>query len=121
LPRPLITAAILGFFVLAPLDPQRFMEIAKAYELMPDGYWALLGVIIAFYFGGRMQVKAQDMAVKKGAVEAAKDLVAMRKEFRQIEVEEESAASKIYDVLTTAGVPTPKNKVVGEWLKSKTP
>jgi hypothetical protein len=64
LPRPLITLGILAFFVLAPLQPVRFLEIAQAYQMMPDGFWALLGVIIAFYFGGRMQLKGQDMAVK---------------------------------------------------------
>ena len=63
-PRPLITLGILAFFVLAPLEPVRFLEIARAYQMMPDGFWALLSVIIAFYFGGRMQLKRQDMAVQ---------------------------------------------------------
>ena len=63
LPRPLITLGILAFFVLAPLEPVRFLEVAKVYEIMPDGFWALLSVIVAFYFGGRMQLKRQDMAV----------------------------------------------------------
>ena len=68
LPRPLITLGILAFFVLAPLEPVRFLEIARAYQMMPDGFWALLSVIIAFYFGGRMQLKRQDMTVKGGAL-----------------------------------------------------
>ena len=67
LPRPLITLGILAFFVLAPLEPVRFLEIAKIYALMPDGFWALLSVVVAFYFGGRMQLKRQDMTVKGGA------------------------------------------------------
>jgi hypothetical protein len=78
LPRPLITLGILAFFVLAPLDPVRFLQIARAYELMPDGFWALLGVIVAFYFGGRMQLKRQDMAVKGQALAAAHTLLAER-------------------------------------------
>lgn len=120
LPRPLLTIAVLGFFVLAPLDPIRFLEIAKAYELMPPGYWALLSVIIGFYFGGRMQLKSQDMAIKKNAVVAAKELVAMKKEFRQLEAEEESTESKIYDTaVIREGVKVP-NKVIREWLKSQT-
>ena len=119
LPRPVITIAILSFFVLAPLNPQKFLEIATAYNLMPPGYWALLSVIIGFYFGGRMQLKAQDMAVKKDTVQAAKDLVAMRKEFRQLELEEESTESKIYDAATSGGTAKPKNKVVAEWLSSQ--
>ena len=31
-----------------------------ALALLPAGYWALVTVIIGFYFGGRMQLKAQD-------------------------------------------------------------
>lgn len=118
LPRPLITIAILSFFVLAPLNPTKFLEIAQAYNLMPEGYWTLLSVIIGFYFGGRMQIKMQDMAVKKDAVQAAKNLVAMRKSFRQLNLDEESTASKQFDAITEASG-KPKNKVVEEWKKIK--
>ncbi len=118
LPRPLITIAILSFFVLAPLDPVQFTQIAQAYNLMPDGYWMLLSVIIGFYFGGRMQLKMQDMSVSKDAVKAAKDLVAMRREFRQLEIEEESPQSKIYDNVTMSSG-KPVNKVVEEWKQKK--
>jgi Holin of 3TMs, for gene-transfer release len=78
-PRPLITLAVLAFFVLAPFDPLRFAQIARAYELMPDGFWALLSIIVAFYFGGRMQLKRQDMAIKGGALEVAREVLAMQR------------------------------------------
>ncbi len=119
LPRPLLTIAILSFFVLAPLDPIRFLEIAKAYELMPPGYWALLSVIIGFYFGGRMQIKSQDMAIKKDAVQAAKDLVVMKKEFRKLEIDDEPVEAKIFDNAITTGKRMLENKVVSEWLKTR--
>jgi len=119
LPRPLITIAILSFFVLAPLNPTRFLEIAKAYELMPPGYWALLSVIIGFYFGGRMQLKAQDFNVKKDAVKAAKDLVQMKKEFRQLDDDLESVESKIYDAAKMGSTNLIKNKVIEQWLKDR--
>jgi hypothetical protein len=79
LPRPLITLGVLAFFVLAPFDPLRFAQIARAYELMPDGFWALLSIIVAFYFGGRMQVKRQDMAIKGGALTAAREIMSMQR------------------------------------------
>ena len=79
LPRPLITLGILAFFVLAPLAPVRFLEVAQAYQMMPDGFWALLSVIIAFYFGGRMQLKGKDMAVKGGALAVAREILAIRR------------------------------------------
>lgn len=78
LPRPLITLGILGLFILAPVDPLRFVEIATAYEAVPEGLWALFSIIIAFYFGGRMQIKGQDMQLKGQALVAAKELAAMR-------------------------------------------
>lgn len=119
--RPIITFGILAFFIIAPLDPVKFTQIAEAYNLMPNGYWALLSVIIGFYFGGRMQLKAQDMTIKKDAVQAAKNLVVMRKEFRQLEQEEESKESKIYDAAVGKQVEKPTNKVIAEWLSFKKP
>ena len=118
LPRPMITIVVLSFFILAPIDPERFLLIAKSYELMPPGYWALLSVIIGFYFGGRMQLKSQDMVIKKDAVKAAQQLVAMKKEFRQIDEEDESVASKIYDAAMSDEKNKIENKVVKAWLKS---
>jgi hypothetical protein len=82
-PRPLITLGVLAFFVLAPLDPLRFAQIARAYELMPDGFWALLSIIVAFYFGGRMQLKRQDMAIKDGALAVAREVLAIERAKRE--------------------------------------
>jgi hypothetical protein len=81
-PRPLITLGVLAFFVLAPLDPLRFAQIARAYELMPDGFWALLSIIVAFYFGGRMQLKRQDLAIQGGALAVAREVLAMHRAAR---------------------------------------
>ena len=119
LPRPLLTIGILSFFVLAPLNPAKFLEIAKAYELMPPGYWALLSVIVGFYFGGRMQIKAQDMTVRKDALVAAKELVSMRKTFRQLDSEDDSVESRIYDNAVQSGLQPRPNKVVAEWLNGR--
>jgi len=78
LPRPLIALGIVAFFLLAPLEPVRFLEIAKAYQTLPDGFWALLSVIVAFYFGGRMQLKRQDRAVRCGILNVAREILAIR-------------------------------------------
>jgi len=119
LPRPLLTIAVLSFFVLAPIDPERFLLIAKSFELMPPGYWALLSVIIGFYFGGRMQLKSQDLKIRKDAVVAAKELIAMKREFRQLADDEESAESKIFDTALMKGETRLNNLVVEEWLKGR--
>ncbi len=115
LPRPVLTIAVVGFFVLAPLDPDRFLLIAKAYEAMPTGYWALLSVIIGFYFGGRMQVKQADMVLKHNHLQAAKELVAMRKEFRAFRDEEEKETDVNYENAMSGGVAKPVNTVIKAW------
>lgn len=108
LPRPLITLGILAFFVLAPIDPLRFAQIAKAYELMPDGFWALLSIVIAFYFGGRMQLKRQDMAVRGGALAVARDVLAIGSARRELEEPSQDAVGMAPD----GGRP---NRVIETW------
>jgi len=118
LPRPLITLGILGLFVLAPADPIRFLEIARAYQIMPDGFWALLSIIIAFYFGGRMQVTRQQMKVTGGALEAAKDIVEARKALRELATDEEPKAEpEFLDVPKSENLTSSKNRVVEAWLR----
>ena len=115
LPRPLITLGILAFFVLAPLEPVRFLEVAKVYEIMPDGFWALLSVVVAFYFGGRMQLKRQDMAAKGGALLVAHTILARRRAERAAGLRmaapvEATATAKPADA-------APANRVVEEWRR----
>lgn len=120
LPRPLITLGILGLFVLAPADPIRFLEIAQAYQIMPDGFWALLSIIIAFYFGGRMQVTRQQMTVKGGALDAAKEIVEVRKAFRELATEDEPRTEKIYQqAVRAAGSSQSANYVIDSWLRRR--
>ena len=115
-PRPLITLGVLAFFVLAPLDPGRFAQIARAYDLMPDGFWALLSVIVAFYFGGRMQLKRQDMAIRDGALAIAREIVALQRAAR---AGDESPPAP----LPQAGVPLERdvraNRVIEAWKRQR--
>jgi hypothetical protein len=123
LPRPLMTLGILGFFVLAPLDPLRFMQIATAYEMMPDGFWALLGIVVAFYFGGRMQVKQQDMAVKKGALSAARELMELKRELGELAAPQDDGPALPDKPPATGGsmvVPL-SNRVLQEWRRRGQP
>ena len=118
LPRPLITLGILGLFVLAPADPLRFLEIARAYQLMPDGFWMLLSIIIAFYFGGRMQLTRQQMTISGGALEAARDIVKVRKAVRELAEEDEPVTERVYRKAADTAEPEERmNRVVAAWLK----
>lgn len=118
LPRPLITLGILGLFILAPADPLRFLEIARAYQIMPDGFWALLSIIIAFYFGGRMQVTRQQMTVTGGALEAAKEIVKVRSTLRELAEEDGPKIEQVYQEAAETAAPEKRtNRIVTAWLK----
>ncbi len=120
LPRPMITLGILGLFILAPADPIRFLEIARAYQIMPEGFWALLSIIIAFYFGGRMQVTRQQMTIAGGALDAAKEIVRVRKAFRELADEEQPATEQAYQEAVHLAEPGKRaNRVVAAWLRRR--
>ena len=128
LPRPLMTIGILGFFVLAPLDPIRFMQVATTYEMMPEGFWALLGIVVAFYFGGRMQVKQQDMALKRGALATARELMELRRELDGLAAapapspawQRNQVGSAAQADTRAPGAP-PANRVIEEWHRRGRP
>ena len=60
LPRPLMVAATFLLFASAMFDPIWFAERMQGLALVPEPLWWLAGTIVAFYFGGRFQVKAQE-------------------------------------------------------------
>jgi hypothetical protein len=60
LPRPLMVLSVFGLLIYTPIDPLRMTEVFTAWSLIPPGLWAIAGVIVTFYFGGRAQIKAQD-------------------------------------------------------------
>ncbi|MBA1148265.1 hypothetical protein H0Z60_14510, partial [Ectothiorhodospiraceae bacterium WFHF3C12] len=96
LPRPLIALSLVGFFAAAPFFPERIIQVSRAYEVIPPGFWALLSIVIGFYFGGRMQLKAQDFRMKGRALEAARELTQIREEFRSFVMAEEPPEETTY-------------------------
>lgn len=107
--RPVIALSVIGFFIYAPINPVRMLKISESYEAMPAGFWGLMTVIIGFYFGGRMQLKSQDFAVRGGALAAAKEMVETRKQFRELAADDEDQAPGV----EVAG----ENSVVKKWLE----
>lgn len=69
LPRPLMVLSVFGLLIYTPIDPLRMTEVFTAWSLIPSGLWAVAGIIVTFYFGGRAQLKAQDF--QKELVEVA--------------------------------------------------
>lgn len=60
LPRPMMVFGVFGLLVYTPMDPVRMAEVFAAWALIPGGMWAVVGVIVSFFFGGRSQLKDQD-------------------------------------------------------------
>lgn len=52
-PRPLLAFMVMGMFAYAPLDPEGFVTVMQAYQLVPEWLALLAGTVIAFYFGSR--------------------------------------------------------------------
>jgi hypothetical protein len=128
LPRPLITFGILSMFVIAPLWPERFVLIAQGWQLIPEGAWALLGVVIAFYFGGRMQLKSQDFALTKAQLEASKRIIAMRRDplapaeedrGRPDPAADEAREEQPLPDSRASGVTASSNRVIEEWRRRR--
>ena len=69
LPRPLMTLSVFGLLIYTPIDPLRMTEVFTAWSIIPPGLWAVAGIIVTFYFGGRAQIKAQNF--QKELVEVA--------------------------------------------------
>lgn len=97
--RPFIVSLIMFVFVVAYVSPERFVIISQAMGAVPPGYWALLSVIIGFYFGGRMQLKSQDFQMKQSHVNAVKSLIETKREFRKLEMDNDESDRALGDTL----------------------
>lgn len=69
LPRPLIVLATFLFFISAMFSPIWFAERMQGLILVPEPIWWLAGTIVAFYFGGRAQIKSHEF--KRSLVQTA--------------------------------------------------
>lgn len=120
--RPFIVTIIICIFVIAYISPERFALITTALGSVPDGYWALLSVIIAFYFGGRMQLKSQDFRFKASQAEAVKTLIETKQSFRKLEMDTDEPDKVAGDTLAKSDLLTnvrigQTNKVLDTYRK----
>ena len=60
LPRPMMALGTLGLMVAAMGDPHWFASRMQGLALVPEPLWWLLGIVVSFYFGARVQVKSQE-------------------------------------------------------------
>lgn len=62
LPRPLIVLGIIWLLARAVMDPIRATEEFTALSIIPTPIWVIIGSVVAFFFGGRAQIKDLDFA-----------------------------------------------------------
>jgi len=70
LPRPLLVLGIVALLVWTAVDPLATTRVFVAWSLIPEPVWAIIGIVIAFYFGGRHQVKNLEFARSMAATAA---------------------------------------------------
>ena len=74
--RPLVTIALIYPIPATVYAPERMATVWIAIATLPPGYWAVVGIVLPFYFGGRMQMKALASSEWRAAAAAASALSA---------------------------------------------
>lgn len=121
LPRPLIVIAVFALFASAMFDPLWFAARMQGLILVPDPLWWLAGTIVAFYFGGRFQVKSQQFRQSLAEGTAMVPQVLNRiEEIRALRHDSPGAADTGTDAsLAQSATEQSENPAVTEWQESK--
>ena len=115
--RPAITFGFLGILPAVVIWPEGAAIAFAALALLPAGYWALVTVIIGFYFGGRMQLKAQDFQKSvRSAADRAPEVIANIKRLRTALSPDEAADDSPE---LAHGLPQAENAAVRDWAQVK--
>lgn len=78
--RPLMAYSVMTFFALVIYDVDLGLQVVQSLALVPSGMWALLSIIVTFYFAGRLQLKGQMFTVSKGQIATHKAMGDLRKD-----------------------------------------
>ena len=68
--RPIVTLLMLYPLYATVQNPELMARVWTALATLPDGYWAVAGIVLSFYFGGRMQMKALNSSTMGAAAQA---------------------------------------------------
>jgi hypothetical protein len=117
--RPATTFGLLGILPAVVIWPEGATIAFAALALLPAGYWALVTVIIGFYFCGRMQLKAQNFQkFVQSAADRAPEVIANIKRLRTALSLSEAAENSLELALELAlGLPQAENAAVRDWAQ----
>ena len=121
LPRPLMVLATFSLFASAMFDPIWFAERMQGLALVPDPLWVLAGTIVAFYFGGRFQVKAHEFqAAAAGAAAMVPQVLDNISRIRALRHDSPGIADTGTDAeLAVAAVKPSQNPAVNAWKEAQ--
>lgn len=115
LPRPIIVAMIVGYFITAWQNPTEFQIINLALDGVPERMWIIAGVIVTFYFGARELAKARDQKRMTLSAEAFREQQRRIAELRrQQHVETGTYAAEMADEATPLS-----NRSIEEWNRHR--
>lgn len=121
LARPVITMTVLGVIPAVIVWPADAAIAFAALALLPTGYWALVSIIVGFYYGGRMQIKAQDFEDSVvAAVERAPQVLENMEHLRshlspQVAVDNDPELA----LEVSGDLPTTNNAAIEDWRKAE--
>jgi hypothetical protein len=116
LPRPML--AFWAFWVLlwTARDPAYMAEVFASWVIIPDMVWALIMIIVTFFFGGRAQVKDQafqrDVA---GMVTRTQAVLGQRARLRELNSDPDTTLDP--EPIDAEGVDA--NPALDAWLASR--
>lgn len=121
LPRPLITVATFALFASAMFDPIWFAERMQGLALVPEPLWWLAGTVVAFFFGGRFQIKQQEFQRSVAGTSAMLPQVLKNiSAIRALRSDSPGAADTGTDVgLQQVALGPGDNPAIAEWNRSR--
>lgn len=117
LPRPLMVLGCFGILIYTPFNPVHMAEVFTAWSLIPAGMWAIIGTIVAFYFGGRAQIKEINFQKEMAATAAlAPKIIANMKAIRELRFDSPGVADAGTDSEVRLEVTAPTdNPALDDW------
>jgi hypothetical protein len=119
LPRPAMAFGCIFLFGSAMHDPIWFAERMQGLALVPEPLWALMGAIVAFYFGARELHKFRGASMRREAariVAQTPEVVHNIEALRALRADSPGVADPGPDAEVTLAALTPSdNPAIAEW------
>ncbi len=117
LPRPAMAFGTLGLIGAAMADPVWFMARMEGLALVPEPLWWLMGAVVSFYFGARMQAHGQSF--EREMAEALARMRTLRPEPAPLPLPEPVAAPLPRPIGAKARVGGEANAALEDWRRTQ--